>query len=119
MYRIYNTIEKSEILDENGIKNNKLFPSVFWNYDTHQGYTEWWYQGKLHNENGPAITNKHGYEAYYINGIRHRIDGPAMIKTDDRGTEYWLYGKQISQEVFEKRTKGLYNKVKHLLGFNL
>jgi len=37
------------------------------------------YKNKLHNDNGPAVICKNGREEWYVNGKRHRIDGPAVI----------------------------------------
>lgn len=41
---------------------------------------------------GPAIEYKDGHKEYFINGKRHRLDGPA-IETADR-KEYWIEGKR-------------------------
>ena len=67
-----------------------------------------------HNENGPAVcvykNDVLAYEAYVVSGLRHRIDGPAIICTDTtvlgfmRNSpyeEYWILNKQISKEEFE------------------
>jgi hypothetical protein len=35
-------------------------------------------QGKYHRLDGPAREFKDGYKEWYINGIRHREDGPAI-----------------------------------------
>ena len=34
--------------------------------------------GDYHRENRPAIERSNGYKAWYINGLRHREDGPAV-----------------------------------------
>lgn len=35
-----------------------------------------------HNGNEPAVISAKGYKAWYVNGLRHRINGPA-IEFDD------------------------------------
>ena len=52
------------------------------------GSKEWLQHGKLHNEDGPAITCPSGEEAYYIDDKESRLDGPAVIRED--GTLEWL-----------------------------
>ena len=49
-------------------------------------------QGQLHNEHGPAIINSIIKE-WYIQGMRHRIDGPAVIRVNGTN-EWWQFGKQ-------------------------
>lgn len=56
------------------------------------------YKNKLHNENGPAtisyLSDGTRYrEEYWINGIRHRSDGPAFIQydTSDVCRELYFY----------------------------
>jgi hypothetical protein len=61
---------------------------------------EWWYNGVLHRDDGPArilFAGKDGQEwEWYRHGLRHRdpVNGderPAVIK--DRHCEWWLNGK--------------------------
>ena len=35
-------------------------------------------QGRFHRLDGPSREFKDGYKEWYINGIRHREDGPAI-----------------------------------------
>ena len=49
-------------------------------------------QGELHCDDGPAITNDEGYEAWYKHGLRHREDGPAIIDPYDGSQEWWFEG---------------------------
>ena len=51
------------------------------------GTKEWYLNGKLHREDGPAIEYADGYKAWYLNGKRHREDGPAVEWPD--GTQFW------------------------------
>jgi hypothetical protein len=54
------------------------------------GGEEWWIDGKRHRLDGPAVTvivdNIVTYE-WWIGGKRHRRDGPAVIVSN--GTEEW------------------------------
>lgn len=58
-------------------------------------YTIYYFlNGKLHNENGPAIIYANGTQYYYLNGKRHNENGPAIIHPDGR-QEFWIDGKFI------------------------
>jgi len=61
-----------------------------------------------HQPNGPAYISKDSkYKSWWINGQRHRLDGPAIERRD--GTKSWyLNGNKIpvsSQEEFERYLK--------------
>lgn len=45
-----------------------------------------------HNDNGAAVTTSSGYKAYYINGLRHRVGGPAIEFEDFK--VYYENGKR-------------------------
>lgn len=52
-------------------------------------YAEWYANGVLHREDGPAsiVGPDFGaptYQAWYRNGVRHRTNGPAVIDCGDR-----------------------------------
>ena len=58
------------------------------------GTKEWYLNGKLHREDGPAVEHADGDKLWFLNGKIHREDGPAVECTD--GTKYWyLNGKLI------------------------
>lgn len=42
-------------------------------------YSEWLVDGKLHRDNGPALSGTDGTEEWYQHGELHRIGGPALI----------------------------------------
>lgn len=44
------------------------------------GSRKWCQNGKLHREDGPAIIDVRGYLHWYIDGQRHRVGGPAYIE---------------------------------------
>ena len=51
----------------------------------------WLWQELIHREIGPAYENNMGYKAWWKEGNRHRIDGPAIIYPN-RTAEYWTEG---------------------------
>lgn len=46
----------------------------------------WYFNGKIHRDNGPASL-RDGVLSYYKHGVLHREDGPAVIYKD--GTKHW------------------------------
>ena len=45
--------------------------------------TKYWYlNGKRHREDGPAVECADGHKEWYLNGKRHREDGPAVECAD-------------------------------------
>jgi hypothetical protein len=49
--------------------------------------TEWYLNGKLHREDGPAIEYKNGDKSWWLNGNLHREGGPAIIRAN--GNKLW------------------------------
>lgn len=69
-------------------------PAVLYNGDQ-----EWFQNGKLHRENGPAKITKDGLEVWFKEGGVHRApeDGPAILRPD--GTrEWWVNNQRIRLE---------------------
>ncbi len=61
------------------------------------GYKEWFLNGKLHREDGPAVEWADGDKYWYLNGKRHREDGPAVEWAD--GDKAWfLNGEEVTEE---------------------
>jgi hypothetical protein len=56
------------------------------------GRKEWYRNGELHREDGPAIVFVDGSKEWWKNGQRHREDGPAVIRSDGI-REWWRDGK--------------------------
>ena len=50
--------------------------------------------GLLHREDGPAVESADGYKAWYIKGIPHRDGGPA-IEHPNGEKEFWIDGEKI------------------------
>jgi len=56
----------------------------------------WYLNGKRHREDGPAIEYA-GYKEWYLNGKRHREDGPALEWAN--GDKAWyLNGKRHRED---------------------
>lgn len=51
----------------------------------------WYYLDKIHRDDGPAIISKY-QELWYQFGVLHREDGPAMTKSSGE-TRYYQHGK--------------------------
>ena len=67
--------------------------------------------GLLHRENGPAYSSQdqdgYLYQAWYVNGERHRVGGPAIIHRDGP-VSWFLNGVQYTEQE--------YNNIVALLG---
>ena len=63
----------------------------------HWGNRGWWLNGKRHREDGPAIEYADGDRYWFLNGKLHREDGPA-IEHSNGSREWWLNGKWMSEE---------------------
>ena len=77
------------------------------------GTREWYLNGKLHREDGPAIEYTNGDKCWYLNGKRHRKDGPA-IEYANGETRYWINGNHI-ESLDDKNIYGKNNLSKLLL----
>ena len=73
--------------------------------------TKYWYlNGKLHNDQGPAIVCPDGEKHWYLNGKRHRETGPAVVYPN--GKKHWyLNGKEVNFKTFELHYMLKYNKL--------
>ena len=71
------------------------------------GDKHWYLNGKRHRENGPAVEYANGDKVWYLNGLRHREDGPACEYVNGK-TRYWINGKHIPQ----LNNKKIYGKEK-------
>lgn len=81
----------------NGLIHRSNGPAII----TKSGNEAYYRKNKLHRKNKPALINKskkntiedsYIKEGYYINGLPHRVDGPAITYVDGR-QEYYLNGK--------------------------
>jgi len=61
------------------------------------GTKHWFQNGKRHRIDGPAVERSNGEKHWFQNGERHKIDGPAIECFD--GSKYWyLNGKEVTQQ---------------------
>ena len=74
---------------------------------------KWWYfNGKYHREDGPAVEYANGDKFWYLNDILHRENGPA-IEYSDGGKRWYLNGRHYSEPAYWKE---LGKRVTHLSG---
>jgi len=67
------------------------------------GSKEWFLNGKPHREDGPAIEGADGTKAWFLNGKLHREDGPAYERADG-SKEWWLNGEELTKVEWKRRT---------------
>jgi len=60
------------------------------------GNKAWYLNGKRHREDGPAIEYSNGDKSWYLNGKQHREDGPA-VEYSNGGKSWWINGKQLTE----------------------
>jgi len=84
------------------------------NYKTYEvrvyesGKKEWFLNGKLHREDGPAIEHANGDKSWYLNGKLHRVDGPAVEYKN--GEKFWfLFDYQYLESDWGKEVNKLKN----------
>ena len=60
------------------------------------GTKHWYLNGRRHREDGPAVEWADGTKEWWLSGNLHREDGPALIHAD--GTEeWWLNGEPVTE----------------------
>ena len=64
--------------------------------DAH-GTTRWYYSGRRHRVDGPAIEYANGNKTWYSYGQIHRLDGPAVLTTFS-GDEFWFIHSAVIVE---------------------
>jgi len=79
------------------------------------GYKEWYLNGKLHREDGPAFEYADGSKFWYINGKLHREDGPACEYANG-DKEWWINGIKMSEQEFNLKTKSCAGKIVEIDG---
>jgi hypothetical protein len=66
------------------------------------GDKRWYLNGLRHREDGPAFEGVDGDKYWYLNGKPHREDGPAVEWIS--GSKAWyLNGEQLTEKEFNKR----------------
>jgi len=64
----------------------------------------WYFNGKLHRVDGPAVEYVHGHKEWWLNGKLHRVDGPA-VELDDGTKEWYLNGEKLTESAFNALQK--------------
>jgi len=67
------------------------------------GDKEWFLNGERHREDGPAAEYSNGDKYWYLNSKRHREDGPA-IEYADGGKEWYLNDKEYTEQEYLDKT---------------
>ena len=134
--KVYPSGIKSWLL--NGKLHREDGPAIEWQ----DGVKEWYLNGKLLTEeefnvrmNPKELTINpieelleytvkvypNGSKFWYLNGVSHREDGPAVERYD--GTKYWyLNGVKLSEEEFNVKMNPkelTINKIEELLGYKI
>jgi len=60
------------------------------------GTKEWFLNGKRHREDGPAIEYASGTKAWFLNGKLHREDGHAIEGAC--GTKHWYINGELNRK---------------------
>ena len=64
------------------------------------GTKAWYLNDKLHREDGPAVELLSGSKRWYLNDKLHREDGPAIEYAD--GTKHWyLNDRELAEHEFD------------------
>ena len=67
------------------------------------GTKSWYLNGKRHREDGPAVERANGDKMWCLNGELHREDGPACEYAN--GDKKWyLNGKEVTEEEHRRLT---------------
>jgi len=68
------------------------------------GSKHWWLNGKRHRFDGPAIEYIDGVKHWFLDGRRHREDGPALTYSNGY-KEWWLNNNSFSEKEHREALK--------------
>lgn len=54
-----------------------------------------------HREDGPAVIRDNGDERWYLDGLAHRIDGPAVVYFKENIYDWKIEGKSLTKFEFD------------------
>jgi len=74
------------------------------------GTKEWYFNGKLHREDGPALEYPNGSKLWYVNDKPHRIDGPA-VEYSNGFKEFFLFGEKFEDEKVYKASASILKSI--------
>jgi len=74
------------------------------------GTKRWYVNGLRHREDGPAVVYYDGDKEWYKDGKRHRLDGPAVVYYDgdydgDKECEWYLGGELVYCDAKDNTSK--------------
>lgn len=76
----------------NGELHREDGPALEW-----RNGSRWWYShGRLHREDGPAVERADGTKEWFVNGLRHRDAGPALVRPG--GLRHWYRNNKLHRE---------------------
>ena len=61
------------------------------------GTYSWWMNGQRHRTDGPAVEWSCGSKEWFHHGTAHRADGPA-VEWSNGDVEWWLNGEYLTEE---------------------
>lgn len=94
--KIYNLkYEFLKELDSNSKYNYYGFSGII---EYPNGNTTWYLDGRKHREDGPAIQHKFYPCRWYYKGKLHRIGGPAIEEGTHTNAEYYIHGERFTKE---------------------
>ena len=86
------------------------------------GTKKWYLNGERHREDGPAVECSSGDKYWYLNDKLHREDGPAL-EFDNGDKSWYLNGKSLTEDEFNKAmspTKELtISEIEAMLGYKI
>lgn len=87
--------ETTFIFNDDGVWHCESGPAVYG-----KSYQAWYVNGLLHRLDGPAITNSDGSTMWYRDNKLHCESGPAASWPSKNHFEFYLEGIQYSEEEF-------------------
>lgn len=63
------------------------------------GNKAWYYNGARHRVDGPAYIFSSGAKLWYQYGKCHRLDGPAVENADEKTNAWWVNGHQLTEDL--------------------
>lgn len=73
--------------------------------------------GKRHREDGPAWVHKKGRQSWWYNGLYHREGGPAVIGINGIRQEWWIHGalhREDGPAIIDRNKQSWYLKGVHI-----
>jgi len=83
---------------QNGILHRKNGPAIIYP----DGGKYWYQYGSLHRDDGPAVEEtREGFVEWWQDGLCHRLDGPAVEWHYWERDDYYILGKELTEDEFE------------------